>query len=76
MPNETLNTNKGTILRLVDANNRQDAAAAAAAACFASESKNHGRVADPVGMAEIYRNLYAAFPDYRWKIESIFAESD
>jgi predicted ester cyclase len=67
-------TNKATIRRLVDAHNRQDAAAAAA--CFASAGTNHGRVAGPSGMERVYQNLYAAFPDYHWDIQALFGEED
>lgn len=66
--------NKGTILRLVDAHNRQDAKAAAA--CFALASTNHGHAAGPEAMERLYRNLYQTFPDYHWRIEALFGESD
>jgi predicted ester cyclase len=66
--------NKATIRRLVEAHNRQDAAAAAS--CFASAATNHGRVAGPSGMTRVYESLYAAFPDYRWDIQALFGEVD
>lgn len=71
---DRIETNKAVIRRLVDAHNRQDAEAAAA--CFAPAGTNHGRAAGPEGMAKVYRNLYAAFPDYRWDIQHIFGEGD
>jgi predicted ester cyclase len=67
-------TNKATIRRLVEAHNRQDAAAAVA--CFAPSATNHGRVAGPSGMERVYANLYATFPDYRWEIQALFGEDD
>lgn len=66
--------NKATIRRLVEAHNRQDAAAAAA--CFAPSSTNHGWAAGPAAMERLYRNLYATFPEYHWEIESLFGEDD
>jgi hypothetical protein len=62
MTSSQVGANKVTIRRLVDAHNRQDAAAASA--CLASAGTNHGRIAGPKGMEDIYRNLYATFPDY------------
>ncbi len=50
-----LEINKATVRRLVDAHNRQDAAAAAA--CFAAAGTNHERVAGPAGMEHVYKNL-------------------
>lgn len=69
-----LETNKATIRRLVDAHNRQDAAAAAA--CFASAGTNHGQVAGVYGMQRVYQSLYAAFPDYHWEVQALFGEGD
>jgi predicted ester cyclase len=66
--------NKGTIRRLVQAHNVQDAAGAAA--CFAPAGTNHGRVAGPGGMERLYRNLYAVFPDFHWDIQALFGEDD
>jgi predicted ester cyclase len=66
--------NKATILRLVDAHNRQDAAAAAA--CFATAGSNHGRIVGPSGMVRVYESLYAAFPDFHWEIQALFGEVD
>lgn len=67
-------TNKAVIQRLVEAHNRRDAKAAAA--CFASAGTNHGRTTGPEGMEKIYHNLYATFPDYHWKIETLVGEDD
>ena len=67
-------TNKAAIQKLVEAHNCQDAQVAAA--CFASAGTNHGRVAGPKGMGEIYRNLYATFPNYHWDIQALFGEDD
>jgi predicted ester cyclase len=66
--------NKATIRRLVEAHNRQDAAAAAT--CFSTAATNHGRVAGPGGMQRVYENLYTAFPDYHWEIQALFGEDD
>jgi predicted ester cyclase len=66
--------NKATILRLVEAHNRQDAADAAA--CFEPRGTNHGRVAGPMGMEQVYRSLYSTFPDYHWDIQLLLAEGD
>jgi predicted ester cyclase len=66
--------NKATILRLVEAHNRQDAAGAAA--CFEASGTNHGRVAGPSGMERVYRSLYATFPDYRWDIQLLLTDGD
>lgn len=74
MTTSQLETNKATIRRLVDAHNRQDAAGAAA--CFSFEGTNHGRIAGPAGMARVYENLYAVFPDYHWEIQALFGEGD
>ena len=64
--------NKLTVRRLIEAHNRQDAAAAAA--CFADGASNHGRVAGPKRMAEVYRSLYSVFPDYHWDLQVLLAE--
>lgn len=69
-----LEINKATVRRLVDAHNRQDAAAAAA--CFAAAGTNHEWVAGPAGMEHVYKNLYATFPDYHWEIQTLFGEDD
>ncbi|MGA8900109.1 ester cyclase [Bradyrhizobium sp.] len=69
-----VDANKAVIRRLVEAHNRQDAFAAAA--CFAPGGTNHGRVAGPSGMERVYRNLYAAFPDYHWELQTLFGEGD
>ena len=66
--------NKATIRRLVDAHNRQDAAAAAA--CFTTTGTNHGRAVGSAGMEKVYKNLYAAFPDFHWDIQTLFGEDD
>lgn len=66
--------NKATVRRLVEAHNRQDAAAAAA--CFAAGATNHGRPAGPEGMERVYRSLYTAFPDYRWDLQVLLAEDE
>jgi predicted ester cyclase len=71
---DRVQTNKATILKLVDAHNRQDASGAAA--CFSSAGTNHGRVAGPSGMERVYKNLYAVFPDYHWEIQTLFGEGD
>jgi predicted ester cyclase len=74
MANTSVETNRAAIRRLVEAHNRRDAKAAAA--CFAATGTNHGRAAGPEGMEKIYRNLYATFPDYHWKVEALFGEDD
>jgi len=66
--------NKATVRRLVDAHNRQDAAAAAS--CFAAGGTNHDRPQGPEGMERVYRSLYAAFPDYHWEIQALFGEEE
>jgi predicted ester cyclase len=74
MTSAPVETNKTAIRRLAEAHNCQDAQAAAA--CFASAGTNHGRVAGPKGVEEIYRNLYATFPNYHWEIQALFGEDD
>ncbi len=66
--------NKATVSRLVEAHNRQDAAAAAA--CFAVGATNHGRPAGPEGMEQVYRSLYSAFPDFHWDLQVLLAEDE
>ncbi len=74
MTNQHIEANKATIRKLVEAHNRQDAAGAAA--CFAAAGTNHGRVAGPNGMEQVYRSLYATFPDYHWDIQVLLGEDD
>jgi predicted ester cyclase len=74
MTSSQVGPSKATIRRLVEAHNCRDAAAAAA--CFASARTNHGRIAGPKGMEDIYRNLYATFPNYHWEIQALFGEDD
>lgn len=64
--------NKATIRSLIDAHNRQYALAAAA--CFALSSTDHGGATGPEALEVLYKNLYATFPDYHWKIEALFGE--
>lgn len=66
--------NKATVRRLVEAHNRQDAAAAAS--CFAPGATNHGRPAGPQGMELVYRDLYLAFPDFHWDLMVLLAEGE
>ena len=74
MGTSQVETNKATIRRLVDSHNRQDASGAAA--CFAPAGTNHGRVVGPQGMEQVYKNLYATFPDFHWEIQTLFGEDD
>ena len=66
--------NKETIRQLVDAHNRQDASAAAA--YNAAGATNHGRLAGPDGMEQVYRSLYKTFPDFHWDIQMLLAEDE
>ena len=70
----SIDDNKATVRRLVDAHNRQDAAAAAS--CFAPGATNHGRPAGPEGMEQVYRELYTVFPDFHWELQVLLAEND
>jgi len=74
MSDSSLDANKATIRRLVDAHNRRDASEAAA--CFAPASTNHGRIEGPEGMERVYRDLYVTFPDYHWEIIALFGEGN
>ena len=36
----------------------------------------YGRAVGSAGMEKVYRNLYAAFPDFHWDIQALFGEDD
>jgi len=54
--------------------NRQDAAAAAA--FYTTDAKNHGRTIGREGMRKVFEALFAAFPDFHYRIEEATAEDD
>ena len=54
--------------------NRQDAAAAAA--FYTTDAKNHGRTVGREGMRKVFEALFAAFPDFQYRIEEATAEGD
>ncbi len=54
--------------------NRQDAAAAAA--FYTTDAKNHGRTVGREGMQKVFEALFAAFPDFHYRIEESTAEGD
>lgn len=53
------------IQQLLEAYNRQDGAAAIA--CYHSDATNHGRPVGRAGLARVFANLYAVFPDFRFE---------
>lgn len=57
-----------------EAINRQDAAAAAA--FYTTDAKNHGRTVGREGMRKVFEALFAAFPDFHYRIEEATAEGD
>jgi predicted ester cyclase len=68
-------TNLPLVRRLYgEAINRQDAAAAAA--FYTSDAKNHGRTVGREGMRKVFEALFAAFPDFQYRIEEATAEGD
>jgi len=68
-------TNLTLVRRLYgEAINRQDAAAAAA--FYATDAKNHGRAVGREGMRKVFAALFAAFPDFHYRIEEATAEDD
>jgi predicted ester cyclase len=70
MPAET---NKALVRRLYDEGiNRRDAAAAAA--FYTVEAKNHGRTVGREGMRKVFEALFAAFPDFHYRIEEATAD--
>ena len=54
--------------------NRQDAGAAAA--FYTTDAKNHGRAVGREGMRKVFEALFAAFPDFHYRIEEATAEGD
>ena len=54
--------------------NRQDAGAAAA--FYTTDAKNHGRTVGREGMRQVFEALFAAFPDFHYRIEEATAEGD
>lgn len=67
--------NKALVRRLYDEGiNRRDAAAAAA--FYTADAKNHGRTVGREGMRMVFEALFAAFPDFHYRIEEATAEGD
>ena len=67
--------NKSLVRRLYDEGfNRQDAVAAAA--FYGADAKNHGRTVGRAGMQKVFEALFAAFPDFHYRIEEATAEGD
>ena len=65
--------NKALVRRLYDEGiNRRDAAAAAA--FYTVEAKNHGRTVGREGMRKVFEALFAAFPDFHYRIEEATAD--
>ena len=54
--------------------NRQDAGAAAA--FYTTDVKNHGRAVGREGMRNVFEALFAAFPDFHYRIEETTAEGE
>jgi predicted ester cyclase len=69
-----IDENKAVIERIIAAHNRQDALGVVAN--YAPNIANHGRPLGRSGMAEIYQNLYAAFPDFHFELQLIFGQDD
>ena len=66
---------KALVRRLYDEGiNRQDAAAAAA--FYTPDAKNHGHTVGREGMRKVFEALFAAFPDFQYRIEEATAEGD
>lgn len=71
----TTEANTALVRRLYDEGlNRRDAAAAAA--LYAADAKNHGRTVGRAGMRKVFEALFAAFPDFHYRIEETTAEGD
>ena len=67
--------NTALVRRLYDEGiNRQDAGAAAA--FYTTDAKNHGRSVGREGMRKVFEALFAAFPDFHYRIEEATAEGD
>ncbi|MGH8632556.1 MAG: ester cyclase [Burkholderiales bacterium] len=67
--------NTALVRRLYDEGiNRRDAAAAAA--FYTTDAKNHGRTVGRGGMRQVFEALFAAFPDFHYRIEEATAEGD
>ena len=67
--------NTALVRRLYDEGiNRQDAGAAAA--FYTTDAKNHGRTVGREGMRKVFEALFAAFPDFQYRIEEATAEGD
>jgi predicted ester cyclase len=68
-------TNQALVRRLYDeAINRRDAIAAAA--FYTVDAKNHGRTVGREGMRKVFEALFAAFPDFHYRIEEATADAE
>lgn len=70
----TAESNKLLIHRLIDASNRHDADAQAE--LYSEDATNHGRPAGREGLRQIFRCLYATFPDWHFELGKMAAEGD
>lgn len=67
--------NKALVRRLYDEGiNRRDAIAAAA--FYAVGAKNHGRTVGREGMRKVFEALFAAFPDFLYRIDEATADDE
>ena len=67
--------NKALVRRLYDEGiNRRDAIAAAT--FYAVDAKNHGRTVGREGMRKVFEALFAAFPDFLYRIEEATADDE
>lgn len=68
-------SNTALVRRLYDEGiNRQDAVAAAA--FYTLDAKNHGHTVGREGMRKVFEALFAAFPDFHYRIEEATADAD
>lgn len=67
--------NIALVRRLYDEGiNRRDAVAAAA--FYTLDAKNHGHAVGREGMRKVFEALFAAFPDFHYRIEEATADAD
>jgi predicted ester cyclase len=67
--------NQALVRRLYDEGiNRRDAVASAA--FYTPDAKNHGHTVGREGMRKVFEALFAAFPDFHYRIEEATADAD
>lgn len=69
-----LEANRKLVQEYWDAVNRGDMAAAAA--CFAENTRNHGRAVGRVGVLAVMNDILTTFPDVRFKPSEFVAEGE